>query len=133
MTKEQLQHSFPKVQFDQLKTEIGFAILNFFPIKILRYSTWFSGLHQFKPWEQGCEVVSLSMNILAALTARIFGRVDFFLLLVVGKRHRFRRCKICFYLKICSSLRFWIIYLPGKYFKKEEKSCFKKNVFKVEL
>ena len=83
---KQLQHSFPKVceQVWPVQNRNWFRNSQIFPLnpsatKILRYLTSFSGLHRYKnPWKQGCELVSLSTNIPAPLTARIFGRVDFF-------------------------------------------------------
>ena len=104
VTKEQLQHLFPKVceQVWPAQNRNWFwnnqiFPLNPFPLKILRYSTSFSGLHQYKkPWKQGCELVSLSTNIPAALIARIFGKVDFFHYLLQGKRIGFGDVKFAF-------------------------------------
>ena len=101
VTKEQLQYSFPK-QCEQAwpaQNRNWFCNNQIFPLDPFRtiISTSFSGFHRYKkPRKQGCELVSLSTNIPAALTARIFGWVDFFHCLFQGKVIGFGSIKFSF-------------------------------------
>ena len=102
--KEQLQNSFPKVceQVWPAPNKNWFCNnqifpLNPFPTKIMRHLNSVPGLHRYKKhWKQGCDLVSLSMNVPAAFTTRILGRADFFQCLLKGKRIGFGGVKFAF-------------------------------------